>query len=194
MYNELKGMSTNNKHKVSCKVWLELHGEPLIGKGGAKILETIKQVESISKTAKKTGMSYRYVWNYLSKLERRLEEPVVTTFKGGTKGGGGAKLTPLGIKLLNEYKQAEINMESNISSQPFVKPVELEYWLKGTIQEITQKNSTATIDFIIDAQTKLKFVLPKKTVEVHNLKKSDLIDITINANNIKIKKENPNKD
>ena len=79
-------MTTNNEHKVSSKVWLELHGEPLIGKGGAKILETIKQVESISNAAKKTGMSYRYVWNYLSKLERRLGEPVVTTFKGGKKG------------------------------------------------------------------------------------------------------------
>ncbi|HDQ05571.1 MAG TPA: LysR family transcriptional regulator, partial [Candidatus Bathyarchaeota archaeon] len=81
-------MLTPNKHKLLFKLWLEYQGEPLIGKGGAEILETIKEVESISKAAKKAGMSYRYVWNYLAKLEKRLGEPVVKTFKGGSKGGG----------------------------------------------------------------------------------------------------------
>ncbi|HDN05653.1 MAG TPA: LysR family transcriptional regulator, partial [Candidatus Bathyarchaeota archaeon] len=49
-------------------------------------------------------MSYRYVWNYLKKIEDALGEPVVETFKGGKSGGGGARLTRLGESLLGEYK------------------------------------------------------------------------------------------
>ena len=186
-------MTTNNEHKVSCKVWLELHGEPLIGKGGAKILETIKQVESISKAAKKTGMSYRYVWNYLSKLERRLGEPVVTTFKGGNKGGGGAKLTKLGIKLLSEYKQAEFNMANSVNPQTFDGKGTSENRLKGTVHEIAQKDASAHIEFIAEAPAKLTLIVPKKTVEALNLRPADIIDVTINASNVKITKENTNK-
>ncbi|PVX27520.1 MAG: molybdenum-pterin-binding protein, partial [Candidatus Bathyarchaeum sp.] len=72
-------MSTENKHKVLCKIWLEYKGVPLLGKGGAEILNTINELESISKAAEKAEMSYRYVWNYLAKLEKRLGEPVVKT-------------------------------------------------------------------------------------------------------------------
>ena len=49
----LKPMKIDNKHRVSCKIWLEHKGKPLLGRGGAKILKTIGQLESISKTAKK---------------------------------------------------------------------------------------------------------------------------------------------
>ena len=103
-------MLTNNKHKVLCKLWLEYQGNPLIGKGGAEILKTIQQVESISGAAQHAGMSYRYVWNYLAKLEKTLGQPVVKTFKGGNKGGGGAVLTELGETLLTEYGRAECYM------------------------------------------------------------------------------------
>ena len=85
-------MLTNNKNQLLFKLWLEHEGEPILGKGGAEILAAIREVESISKAAKKVGMSYRYVWNYLAKIERTLGEPVVKTFKGGSRGGGGADL------------------------------------------------------------------------------------------------------
>jgi molybdate transport system regulatory protein len=190
VYNELKGMSNNNEHKVSCKVWLELRGEPLIGKGGAKILETIKQVESISNAAKTTGMSYRYIWNYLSKLERRLGEPVVTTFKGGNKGGGGAKLTRLGIKLLDEYKQAEFNMANNVNIQTSGVEVGSENHLKGTILEIAQKDAFANIKIITKAPAKLTLTVPKESVAGLNLQPADLIDVTLNTTITRITKEN----
>ena len=50
-------MAKDNKHKISCKIWLEHKGKPLLGKGGAEILEKIGEVGSISKAAKKAEMS-----------------------------------------------------------------------------------------------------------------------------------------
>ena len=84
-------MVTQEKPKPTAKIWLEYKEEPLLGKGGAEILEGIKKEKSISKAAKTIGMSYRYVWNYLAETEKALGEPVVRRFKGGTGGGGGAE-------------------------------------------------------------------------------------------------------
>jgi molybdate transport system regulatory protein len=100
-------MQIKHKPKVSCKIWLEYEGKPLIGRGGAQILEQIEKEQSISKVARKLGMSYRYVWNYIKRIESTLGCPVVETYRGGVAGGGGAKLTKLGRELLKEYKRAE---------------------------------------------------------------------------------------
>jgi len=100
-------MPTNKKHKFSGKVWIEYEGNPLIGKGGAEILEGIAKENSISKAAETLGMSYRYVWNYLKKIEKTIGEPIVDTYKGGKSGGGGALLTATGKSLLAEYTRLE---------------------------------------------------------------------------------------
>ena len=57
--------------------------KPVIGKGGAEILEAIDKENSISKAAETLGMSYRYVWNYIQKSKRVMEEQIVETYKGG---------------------------------------------------------------------------------------------------------------
>jgi len=196
VYTDLKLMSNKNKHKVSCKVWLEFRGEPLLGKGGAEILETIKQVESISKAAKKTGMSYRYVWNYLAKLERRLGEPVVTTFKGGSKGGGGAKLTHLGAKLIKEYQRAEFYMTESIGNKAFVNNINLKSdprnRLKGTVQEVDKETTTATIKLNIETPVNLTAMIPKEAAENFNVKTGDKIEAIIKSTDITITKEQKN--
>ncbi|MBS7607813.1 MAG: LysR family transcriptional regulator [Candidatus Bathyarchaeia archaeon] len=99
-------MRNESKHKLSFKIWLEHNGKPLIGKGGAQILEQIEKEQSISKAAKKLGMSYRYVWSYIKRIEKTLGRSVAETRRGG-KAGGGAKLTRFGKELLKEYKRAE---------------------------------------------------------------------------------------
>ncbi|MEM2105140.1 MAG: LysR family transcriptional regulator [Candidatus Bathyarchaeia archaeon] len=100
-------MFTKKKHELACKIWIEHEGKPILGKGGAQILEQIEKDKSISKVAKNLGMSYRYVWNYLKRMEKALGEQVVETYRGGKWGGGGARLTTLGKELLKEYKRAE---------------------------------------------------------------------------------------
>ncbi len=100
-------MSARKERKLSYKIWIEDNGRPILGKGGAEILEQIGEEKSISMAAKKLRMSYRYVWNYLQKIEKTVGEPVVETFRGGKSGGGGAELTTFGKRLLSEYKRLE---------------------------------------------------------------------------------------
>ncbi|MEM3770531.1 MAG: LysR family transcriptional regulator [Candidatus Bathyarchaeia archaeon] len=100
-------MQNQKKHKLSFKIWLEHRGKPLIGKGGAQILEQIEREHSISRAAKRLGMSYRYVWSYIKRVEKTLGKPLLETYRGGRKGGGGATLTTFGKALLEEYRHVE---------------------------------------------------------------------------------------
>jgi molybdate transport system regulatory protein len=189
----LKPMLINNKHNVLCKVWLQYRGEPLLGKGGAEILETIGEVESISKAAKKAEMSYRYVWNYLAKLEKRLGEPVVKTFKGGSKGGGGAKLTELGKQLLNEYNRAECYMSKIMGDKTSWEDIGLKIsarnLLKGTVQQVDKGIITAKVKIKIDAPAVITAIISKEAVEELDIKAGDTISAVIKATEVMVLKE-----
>lgn len=110
-------MSKRWRIRPALKFWIEFEGKRVIGKGGAAILEQIKKEESISRAAKKLGMSYRYVWNYLNEVREVVGEPVVYTFKGGKSGGGGAKLNELGEYLLSEYNRLNKILEDFVSTK-----------------------------------------------------------------------------
>jgi len=189
----MKPMLTKNKHKVLCKIWLEYRGEPLLGKGGAEILETIKEVESISKAAKKAEMSYRYVWNYLAKLEKRLDQPVVKTFKGGSKGGGGATLTELGKKLLNEYNRAECYMSEMMGDETCWEDIGLKIsarnQLKGIVQSVEKGIITAKIKIKIEAPVIITAIISKEAVEELDVTPGDTIEAVIKATEVMVAKE-----
>ena len=186
-------MLTNKKHKVLCNLGLEYNGQPLIGKGGSKILGTIKQVESISKSAKKAGMSYRYVWNYLAKLEKTLGEPVVRTYKGGNKGGGGAVLTELGETLLMEYNQAECYMSEIMRDETTWEAIGLKISarnkLKGTVKKVEKGIITAKVKIEIDAPAVITAIISKEAVEELDVRPGDSIEAVIKATEVMVAKE-----
>lgn len=66
------------------------------------LLQQIQACGSISQGAKLAGMSYKTAWDSVKDMNTRLPEPVVHSEKGG-KGGGGAKLTAFGERLLQMY-------------------------------------------------------------------------------------------
>ena len=96
------------------KVWLEVDGHPLLGEGGAEILEAIDRSGSISEAARGLGMSYYFVWSYLKRMEERLGESIVETRRGGRERGG-ARLTETGRRLLNGYRRLRERVELLLS-------------------------------------------------------------------------------
>jgi molybdate transport system regulatory protein len=94
------------------RLYLNIDGERLIGKGGAEILDAIVRHRSIAAAAKELGMSYRFVWEYLNRMKERFGKPVIITRRGGTrrtghKGGGETILTPPTRALLKDYRAKE---------------------------------------------------------------------------------------
>jgi molybdate transport system regulatory protein len=94
------------------RLYLNIDGKRLIGKGGAEILDSIVRHRSITAAAEELGMSYRFVWNYLDRMKDRFGKPVIVTRRGGTlgtgrKGGGETILTPPVKALLKDYRTKE---------------------------------------------------------------------------------------
>jgi len=96
------------------KLWLEVDGKPLLGEGGAEILEAIDHSGSISEAARSLGMSYYFVWSYLKRMEELLGESIIETRRGGREGGG-ARLTETGRRLLDAYRDLRRRVEELLS-------------------------------------------------------------------------------
>ena len=185
-------MISNKKHKLSCKVWIEYKGQPLIGKGGAEILEAVDKEKSISKAAETLGMSYRYVWNYLRDIQKTLEQPIVETFKGGKAGGGGAKLTDLGRDLLGEYKQAESYLGKVLSDSESseVKAVKLSARnrFKGKVVAVEKGVITAKVKVEVKMPVTITAVITKEAVEDLDIKVGDEVEAIIKSTEVIIAK------
>ncbi len=185
-------MLTQNNHKPSGKIWIEHKGKPILGKGGAEILREIEKKQSLSKAAAELGMSYRYVWNYVQKIHKVLGETVVETYKGGKKGGGGARLTTVGKALLEEYTRLEDCLGEFLActNGSGVKNVKLSArnQLKGKILAVEKGVITAKVKVEIMVPATITAVITKEAVEDLNLKVGDEVSAIVKSTEVMIGK------
>jgi len=181
-------MLPHKKHQPSCKVWLECEGKPVLGKGGAEILEGIDTEKSLTKAAEKVGMSYRYVWNYIQKIEKAVGEPIVETYKGGKAGGGGAQLTDLGRNLLSEYRQLEGYLSGVLAEGKSleVKGLKLSARnnFKGKVIAVEKGVITAKVKIEVKVPTTITAVITKEAVEDLELKVGDEVTAIVKSTEV----------
>jgi molybdate transport system regulatory protein len=186
-------MLTSERHKPTAKIWLEYKGKPLLGKGGADILEAIKKEKSITKAAESKGMSYRYVWNYLAFMKKTLGEPIVETFKGGKAGGGGARLKPIGENLLKEYRRVEDYVGAVLSDAEYWEAVGLKISarnkLKGVVKKVEKGDIISKVKMEISAPATITALISTEAVEDLNIKTGDNIEAVIKATEVMVAKE-----
>ncbi len=77
-----------------------------LGPGKAQLLQGIKETGSISAAGRRMGMSYKRAWYLVEALNSHFDAAMVEATKGG-RAGGGAKLTRLGIEVLEAYRAME---------------------------------------------------------------------------------------
>lgn len=82
---------------------LKSGGKSLMGEGRAKLLRQIKELGSLSKAAKQMGMSYRYAWGTVHRMEQVCGEKIVKSVRGGAERGQSV-LTGTGEKMLAEFE------------------------------------------------------------------------------------------
>ncbi len=87
---------------------------PAMGPGKAELLEHIATTGSISAAARAMGMSYRRAWQLVEAMNRDFAAPLVTTATGG-KRGGGAVVTELGQKALEQFRRMELKASRAIA-------------------------------------------------------------------------------
>ena len=164
----------------------------MLGKGGAEILKAIAKEQSISKATTKLGMSYRYVWNYLQKIRKAIEAPVVVTYKGGKTGGGGAKLTAMGQSLLEEYQRVESYLSEVLADQEYWEVLRLKLsarnQLKGKVISIEKDGVTAKVKVEIQAPAVITSVITKEAVEDLGIKVGDEVNAVVKSTEVMIAK------
>lgn len=101
--------------KPRVSVWLELGGRRVFGRREAELLEGVRKLGSLLAAAKALGQSYAHAWERVERLERELGVRVLEARRGG-EGGGGAKLTEEGLRLLTKYLKLEEKAEKLLAS------------------------------------------------------------------------------
>lgn len=96
----------HNDIDIRSKIWIEVDGDPVFGRGRRFLLEAIDSYGSINQAAKEIHISYRKAWSYIKNMEERLGIQLVERQTGG-KNGGGATLTEEARRFLRKYKAME---------------------------------------------------------------------------------------
>jgi molybdate transport system regulatory protein len=91
---------------IKSKLWIEVEGEPVFGRGRRFLLQAIDTSGSINRAAKEINISYRKAWSYIKAMEERLGIKLVERHAGG-KNGGGATLTGEARDFLKKYEMME---------------------------------------------------------------------------------------
>lgn len=76
-----------------------------------EVLRAIRETGSVQRAARATGFSYRHLWNLTARWSRFFSGPLVQF-----RRGKGAKLTPLGEKLLWAEQRIEASLSSHVSN------------------------------------------------------------------------------
>ncbi|MBI4690407.1 MAG: LysR family transcriptional regulator [Nitrospirae bacterium] len=102
--------------KIKSKLWIEIEGEPVFGRGRRFLLEAINKYGSINQAAKEISISYRKAWGYIKAMEERLGIRLVEKRIGG-KNGGGATLTKEAKEFLKKYEALESGIKEIVDEK-----------------------------------------------------------------------------
>ncbi|WP_172300297.1 winged helix-turn-helix domain-containing protein [Pseudoruegeria sp. HB172150] len=80
--------------------------DAMLGPGKADLLEGIRETGSIAAAGRAMSMSYKRAWSLVEEMNAAFSEPLVTSTRGGTKGGG-ASLTETGEQVVAHYRRLE---------------------------------------------------------------------------------------
>jgi molybdate transport system regulatory protein len=100
--------------EIRSKLWIEVDGEPVFGRGRRFLLEAIDECGSINQAAQTVNLSYRKAWSYIAAMEDRLGIKLVVRQAGG-KNGGGAVLTAEARSLIKKFADLECGIRETVN-------------------------------------------------------------------------------
>jgi len=106
----------HNDMEIKSKLWIEVEGEPVFGRGRLLLLKEIRRQGSINRAAREVSISYRKAWSYIKAMEERLGIRLVERRAGG-KNGGGATLTHEATEFLGRYEQMEAGVREIVDER-----------------------------------------------------------------------------
>jgi molybdate transport system regulatory protein len=102
--------------QIRSKLWIEVDGEPVFGRGRRFLLQAIDRYGSIDEAAKRINISSSKAWSYITVMEERLGIRLVERHAGG-KDGGGATLTEDAKEFLRKYEALEESIREMVDEK-----------------------------------------------------------------------------
>jgi molybdate transport system regulatory protein len=107
---------SHNELEIRSKIWIEVAGQPVFGRGRRFLLEAIDMHGSINRAAQEVDISFRKAWSYIKAMEDRLGVKLVERQAGG-KNGGGARLTDKAREFLRDYAALERGIQELVDKR-----------------------------------------------------------------------------
>jgi molybdate transport system regulatory protein len=80
-----------------------------VGRDRIRLLEAVAREGSITAGARAVGLTYKAAWDALDAMANLFGQPLLETRAGG-KSGGGAVLTPVGVRVIEAFHRLEAEM------------------------------------------------------------------------------------
>jgi molybdate transport system regulatory protein len=107
---------SHNGMDIRSKIWIEVDGEPVFGRGRRFLLEAIDSHGSINRAAQEVDISFRKAWSHINAMEERLGVKLVDRQTGG-RNGGGAALKADARKFLKKYEALEKGIQEIVDKR-----------------------------------------------------------------------------
>ncbi len=157
-------MSESIKPRPAFKVWLETDEGFVFGPGVYRLLRKIEETGTLKEAAESLGMSYRFAWGLVRKAEEKIGHPLITAYKGGKAGGGGAELTEVGHQFLDEFSKIE-TVVSQLSKYGWsLDELKTKNLLEGSVTELDMAGDKAGIMLKLKEPALLRLTVPKELI------------------------------
>ncbi len=152
---------------------IALHGEGrfLVGRDRIKLLEKVAEFGSIAKAAKATGFSYKTAWDSVNAVNNLLPTPAFLTRPGG-RSGGGAEVTPEGLRLIATFHRLEeklAKISNLIAEEGLEGQEEALLWTVGarvSARNVFQTEVLAVRRWPVDVEVTLKVAGDKQILAI----------------------------
>jgi molybdate transport repressor ModE-like protein len=152
-----------SKPKPAFKLWLETEEGFVFGPGVEALLRKVIEKGTLKEAASSLGMSYRFAWGLIKKVEEKIGEPLIKAHKGGRSGGGRTEITPLGQQFIEDFRA----IKTKLSTQILEELNEKEDWIPANIISIDVDSGNIELE------------ISSNRYQLQNFQKGDIVHVRL---------------
>lgn len=175
--------------RLAFKVWLETEEGFVFGPGVYGLLRRVRETGTLKEAAESLGMSYRYAWGLVRKAEEKLGHQMLRAHKGGRDGGGGAELTEVGLRFLEEFSEIEAFISQLSRGGWWMEKSRARNRVEGRIIKVEMDGDRADVSLKLTEPTVLHLSVSKELVTDESIAQGDTLNVELNPSIISIKGE-----
>ncbi len=158
----------------------------------AAILDAIRQTHSLTAAAKKLGVSYKHLWSSVRDAEAGLGRRLVISEHGGRGGGGRARLTDYGSRLLREYARMSGGLADVVKQDSFWEAIGLKLSIRnrlpGIVREVTRDRASAHVVIDVKSPTKITALVTREAVDDLGIEVGDRVEALVKSTEVMLAK------